>query len=92
MKNVQLITLVIILINISALTGCSSYMHGYTQHAAFGKYMLVDAETEIFCYERITYIIAFRGAGIASFIEEKGYPDYLHEYKKTAEKKLYSII
>lgn len=57
-------------------------MHGYTQSQAMGNYMKVDPESENFGYKRVTYIMGFRGFAVKSFIEEKGFPDYLHEYKK----------
>jgi hypothetical protein len=64
------------------LAGCSSYMHGYTSDAARGNHLKVDEATRSFGYKRITYIIGFRGEGIKAFIEEKGMPGYLYEFKQ----------
>ena len=62
--------------------GCASYMHGYTQSRAMGQYLKVDEQRQNFGFQRVHYIIGFRGEAIGSFIDEKGFPDYLYEYEK----------
>ena len=57
-------------------------MHGWTKSRARNQYLKVDEKTENFGFKRVQYIIGYRGDAIRNFIEEKGLPDYIHEYKK----------
>jgi hypothetical protein len=75
------LTLSIITLIITLVSGCASGMHGYTKSQARNQYMQVMVENDSFGYKRIKYIAGFRGAAIKSFLEENGYPDYLYEYK-----------
>ena len=84
MKKSSILISVIFVVLICA-AGCSSYMHGYTQSRARDQYLKVDEKTENFGYKRIQYIIGFRKDAIRNFIEEKGFPGYLFEYKKEDE-------
>lgn len=72
------ITVIFILLIIS---GCSNLKYGYTKAQAENKYLKVDVDNENFGYKRVTYIVAYRGDAIDSFIKEKGYPDFLYEFK-----------
>lgn len=67
---------------VSSLSGCASYMHGYTSAQARNQYLLVDAEQETFGAKRIEYMLAYRGEGFGSFISEQGLPDYIYEFEQ----------
>ena len=81
MKNTKTIAALVAVSLTMLLGGCASSGHGYTKNSARNQYMHVSQETKSFGYKRVGYIMGFRGFAIKSFIEEKGYPDYLHEYK-----------
>lgn len=66
---------------VTLLSGCSSFMHGYTSREARNHYLHVDVNGENFGFKRIGYIAGHHGRAVSSLIEEKGYPDYLYETK-----------
>ena len=66
-------------------SGCSSFMHGVTQAQSRDHYIKVDEKTKNFGFKRVQYIIKFRKNVIRNFIEEKGLPDYIYDYKKDDE-------
>jgi hypothetical protein len=82
-KRSIIISMVLVVLILT--TGCSGYMHGYTKSRARDQYLKVDEKTENFGFKRLQYIIGFRKDAIRNFIEEKGLPDYIYEYKKDDE-------
>lgn len=85
MKKPITLTFLFLVVSIT-FSGCSSYMHGYTKSEAKNQYMKIDVKKENFGFQRINYIIKFRGDAVADFIDEKGYPDFLYEYEKLDSK------
>lgn len=61
------------------MTGCSSFMHGYTQRKANHRYLLVDEENDSFGYQRMTYNLGYNRS-LKPFVKEHGMPDFIFEY------------
>lgn len=78
----QSIKLFLLIIAVLTISSCSSYMYGYTKLSARDQYLKVDEKIHNFGFKRIEYIVGYRGKAIATFLEEKGYPDYIFEYEK----------
>ena len=76
------------LLVILVTAGCSGFMHGYTSSDAEGKYLKVNPDSKNFGYQRLQYIIGFRGKTLENFIDEKGYPDYTYEYKEDGKDRI----
>jgi hypothetical protein len=71
--NIFNIKILVALILVLSLSGCASYMYGYTELDAVGKYLHVDAEDQNFGYKRFKYTKAYYST-IYYFTEEKGIP------------------
>ena len=94
MKKIRTINtpLVAMILGIMLLTGCSSFMYGYTHDRALDSYQLVSGE-ESFGARRIRYILG-HNPGLKDLVDEKGLPDFLYEYvsdEKTDSVRLYYV-
>ncbi len=64
------------------LTGCSSFMYGYTMRDAMYKYLYVDEATENLGFKRLKYSMGTNFGGILKdFVKEHGLPEMIFEYK-----------
>jgi len=79
-RNTPIISLTLILVTL--LSGCAGFQHGFYKGRAIDQYLKVNEVTENFGYQRVQQIIGFRKNAIENFIAEKGYPDFIYEYKK----------
>jgi len=59
--------------------GCSIYMHGYTKRSAMNRYLLVDANTNNFGFERMEYNLGYNRS-LKGFVDNHGLPDFIYEY------------
>jgi len=70
----------LLLFAVLLISGCASYMHGYTQDAALDRYLLVDESTNSFGYQRMKYATGYHGT-LEGFVAENGFPDFIYEYE-----------
>ena len=69
----------------TVFTGCKAFMHGYTEDKAQNAYYLVTGNEDNFGDRRIRYNKAFhRHSQLSSFLECKGHPAFIYEYKTAA--------
>ena len=73
-------TLLLVSMALFILTGCSSYMLGYTEMRAMDRYLSVNKSTESFGFKRMKYNMGYNSS-LKGFIEEHGLPDFIFEYK-----------
>jgi len=64
------------------ILGCTGFMHGYTAPLSMNQMLFVEKNKDNFGYKRINYMIGFHREGIKNFISEKGYPNYIYEFKE----------
>jgi hypothetical protein len=70
------------------LTGCSSFMLGYTMRRAMHTYLLVDEATENFGFKRMKYNISHNANGLLKrFVKEHGLPQMIFEYENEKGRK-----
>jgi len=72
--------LVWLVVLLTAGTGCSAFMHGYTTNIALNRYLLVRKEPQTSGYRRLEYIQWYRSS-IKDFIGYHGSPDFIYEFK-----------
>jgi lipopolysaccharide export LptBFGC system permease protein LptF len=85
MKRLIKPTLLLVSMIVFILTGCASYMHGYTERKAMDRYLLVNEATESFGYKRMQYNMGYNRS-LKGFIEEHGLPDFIFEYKNKKDR------
>lgn len=64
------------------ISGCNSFMHGYTEKKAMNAYYLVTGDNNNFGDKRIKYNRGFhRHSALENFLDCKGLPAFIFEYK-----------
>jgi hypothetical protein len=93
LKNLILFTIVI------SLSGCKSFMHGYTWKDAKDTYQTVTGDKDNFGDKRLNYNKGFhKHSALSNFLDckcnNRGLPDFIYEYmteKKCRGIKLYYL-
>jgi hypothetical protein len=68
------------------MSGCNAFMHGYTRDKALNSYYLVTGDKDNFADRRIEYNRKYYNrTGIDHFLDCKGKPEFIFEYKTTAK-------
>ena len=83
MKPKSILILLAILI---PLSGCKSFMYGYTKDLAFDAYHIVKSDKKDFGNRRIRYNMGLhKNSELYYFLLKYGNPEFIHEYE-TASK------
>jgi hypothetical protein len=81
MKNNNTIKLSLLVV-VLCVVSCNAYKYGYTEKKALNAYYLVTGNENNFGDKRIKYNEYFhRCPCFKSFLDSKGYPGFIYEYK-----------
>jgi hypothetical protein len=81
MKHINTIKLSLLVV-VLCIVSCNAFKYGYTEEKALNSYCLVTGDDQNFGDKRLKYNEYFhRCPCFKSFLDSKGYPGFIYEYK-----------